>query len=75
MSIQSFSEELLKNIEAAFAKQANILLNEARQQTGKETYTAGKMDGMSDCIKTVHEVYKLFVKKEEAEPEKEKALY
>lgn len=75
MSIQSFSEELLKNAEAAFAKEANNLLNEARQQTSKESYVAGKMDGISACIKMVHETYKLFVHKDKEEAEETKALY
>ncbi len=75
MSIQSFTEKLLSTIDEDFARGANNLLNEARQDTGKEQYLAGHMDGLSDAVKRIKETYSLFVKSEDDKDEDEKALY
>ena len=77
MSIQSFTEKLLADIEKIFENEANKLLNEARQRTGNESYTAGRMDGISDTVKKIHENYALFVKPdtEDAEEDDAKPLY
>lgn len=76
MSIQSFTEKLLSDIEKIFENEANKLLNEARQRSGSESYIAGRMDGLSDAITQTHETYKLFVKSDEEEKEDDaKPLY
>jgi hypothetical protein len=76
MSIQSFTETLLANIEKTFENEANKLLNEARQRTGNESYTAGRMDGLSDAVRQIHETYALFVKSEsDPKDDDAKSLY
>ncbi len=75
MSIQSFTEILLADIEKKFEREANNLLNEARQRTGNESYIAGRMDGMNDSVKQIHETYQLFVKQDEESEDDAKALY
>lgn len=75
MSIQSFTEKLLSDIEKIFENEANNLLNAARQRTGFEGNIAGRMDGISDCIKQVHETYKLFVTSEKEPEDDTKSLY
>ncbi len=76
MSIQSFTEKTLSVIDEQFAKEANNLLNEARQQTEKTAYIAGRMDGLSESVKIIKETYILFVKTE-SDPEEDdaKSLY
>lgn len=74
MSIQSYVEKFLSSIDTIFANEANNLVNEARQQSGKEAYIAGKMDGLSLAAKEAKSVYVLFVKTEKEE-ESDKALY
>ena len=75
MSIQSFTEELLKALDKIFENEANVLLNEARQQSNKIGYTAGRMDGLSSASTEVKRVYNLFVKEKKVEEEDEKPLY
>lgn len=76
MSIQSFREKLLSVIDEDFAREANTLLNEARNDTRKERYIAGRMDGLSDSVRRINEVYSLFVKQDEEKVDDEgKALY
>lgn len=75
MSIQSFTEKLLADIEKTFEGKANTLLNEARQRTGNESYTAGFMDGLSDSVKQIQETYKLFVKPDKEPEDDAKSLY
>ena len=76
MSIQSFTEKLLEVMDVAFAREANNLLNEARNQTDKTGYIAGRMDGMTETAKLVQETYSLFVKSEEDKDENDdKPLY
>ncbi len=64
MSIQSFTEKLLADIEKDFENEANELVKQTRTRTGRELYIVGRMDGISDIIKKIHEVYSLFVKSE-----------
>lgn len=75
MSIQSFTEKLLADVEKIFENEANNLLNAARQRTGFEGNVAGRMDGISDCIKQIHETYKLYVISEEEKKDDSKSLY
>ena len=76
MSIQSFTEKLLSAIDEDFSYEANNLLNEARQNTGKEQYIAGRMDGFSTAVKRIKETYALFVKTDdETDEDQQKALY
>lgn len=76
MSIQSFTEKLLSDIEKTFENEANKLLNEARQRTGGESYIAGRMDGLSDAVGQIQSAYKLFVKSEnEIDEDDSKPLY
>lgn len=76
MSIQSFTEKLLSDIEKIFEDEANKLLNEARQRTGNEAYVAGKIDGLHVAVTQLKETYKLFVKSEdESEDDDAKSLY
>ncbi len=76
MSIQSFTEHLLSTIEKSFEREANNLLNDARQRTGNEAYIAGKMDGLSDSVRMAKEVYAMFVKPDEEPGDTDaKALY
>lgn len=76
MSIQSFTEKAIKDIESLFENDANKLLNEARQRSGNESYVAGHMDGLSDAVKKLQESYKLFVKPDnQAEEDDARPLY
>jgi hypothetical protein len=75
MSIQSFAETLLSNLDKDFEGEANKLLNEARQRTGGESYIAGRMDGLSDAVKQVQATYKLFVKSEKEDEDESRAIY
>jgi len=76
MSIQSFTEKLLSDIDKIFENEANKLLMEARQRSGNESYVAGRMDGLSESVKQIRETYQLFVKSEEDKEEDEsKPLY
>lgn len=75
MSIQSFTEQLLKSLDKVFENEANVLLNEARQQSNKIGYVAGKMDGLSSASGEIKRVYSLFVKEESEKDEDEKSLY
>lgn len=76
MSIQSFTEKLLEDIEKIFENEANKLLNSARQRTGDESYIAGRMDGFSEAVRIIREAYNLFVKSEtDAKDDDAKALY
>lgn len=76
MSIQSFTEKLLPDLEKLFENEANKLLNEARNRTGNESYVAGRMDGLSDAIKQIQATYILFVKtRKETEDDDTKPLY
>ncbi len=76
MSIQSFTEKLLLDIEKSFENEANKLLNDARQRTGNEAYIAGRMDGFSSAVSIIKSTYDLFVKSEtEKEDDDAKSLY
>lgn len=75
MSIQSFTEKLLSVIDEAFAAEANALLNEARQQTNKVTYIAGKMDGFTAAVLKIKETHSLFVNADKEPDEEPKSLY
>lgn len=75
MSLQSYTEELLRATDKIFEREANTLVNEARQRSGKEAYTAGRMDGISEAVAEIKRVYKLFVKEEKEEEDAERALY
>ncbi len=75
MSIQSFAEKLLSDIDGLFEDKANNLLNESRQMSQKTAYIAGEMDGLSEAVKQIKETYRLFVKTEEKESDETKALY
>lgn len=76
MSIQSFSEQLLSNIDKAFEKEANSLLNEARNENKHCPRIAGKMDGFTESVKIIKETYKLFVTEEkESDEDESKPLY
>ena len=76
MSIQSFTEELISGLEKTFENEANKLLNESRQRTGNESYIAGRMDGLSDAVKHIHDIYSLFVKPDsDSQDDDAKPLY
>lgn len=75
MSIQSFTEKVLAVIDESFAAEANNLLNEARQQTNKAAYIAGRMDGLSSAVLKIKETYVLFVSADKEPEEEPKSLY
>lgn len=75
MSLQSFTEKLLEDIEKIFENEANKLLNSARQRTGDESYIAGRMDGLSESVRITKDTYSFFVKSEEDKDDDAKALY
>ncbi len=75
MSIQSFAEKLLSEMDNAFAKEANDLTNAARQRTGNESYVVGRMDGLHSSSDIIKQTYKLFIKSEIEEEDDSKPLY
>ncbi len=76
MSIQSYVEKFLSELDAAFEKEANALLNDVRQCGGKHQQIAGRIDGLHDAANMAKETYKLFVDTHKDEDEDApKAIY
>lgn len=61
MSIQSYIERFLSELDAAFEKEASSLLNDVRQCGGKHQQIAGRIDGLHEASRIAQETYKLFV--------------
>lgn len=76
MSIQSYVEKFLSELDVAFEKEANSLLNDVRQCGGKHQQIAGRIDGLHESANIAKETYKLFVDTRKDEDENApKAIY
>lgn len=77
MTIESFKDETLKRLDAAFEQQANNLLNSVRTfNTNSAIQIGGKMDGISESSKIIMDVFKLFVTADKSEEDdNDKPLY
>lgn len=76
MSIQSYVEKFLSDLDAAFEKEANSLLNDVRQCGGKHQQIAGRIDGLHEAANIAKAAYKLFVDTNKDEDEDDvKAIY
>lgn len=74
--IQGFTEKLYSRLDEAFERQANLLLDAARNFDPKISLIAGKMDGLTEATNLIRETYKLFITEEKSqEDDNERSLY
>lgn len=71
MSIEDYTDRLLRRIDKAFEDAANGLFSAAKvQDHGRCTFLAGKMDALNQAAQDIKEVRKLYMQEDTQEEEK-----